>query len=375
MNILEYGSLAASIGGPSHSLQLMVRGLCEAGEECEVVMPPLASGDRLCGDGLKVHYLPRCHGHFQYSNGIGRALARLKRPEVCHVHGLWQYPNHAMCVYARRHHIPYVISPRGMLYPQGIKDHSMCLKYLALLLWQKKDLSHAGCLHATCREELKVLRDMGLRNPVAVIPNAVDLAGGVTPPAPPRDRFRVGYLGRLHPIKRVETLIRAFAAVDLPNSELLIAGGGEPEYEKFLHGECERLGLENVSFLGFLHGEEKRAALRRMSLLVVPSHFESFCNVVIEALAEGIPVVASRGTPWRELEQHRCGWWIDNSVEEVSRILREAHALPDAERIAMGEAGQKLLLERYSVDRTTEQWRAVYRWLAGGGMRPDCVFD
>ena len=41
----------------------------------------------------------------------------------------------------------------------------------------------------------------------------------------------------------------------------------------------------------------------------------------------------------------------------------------------MGEAGQKLLLERYSVERTTEQWRAVYLWLSGGGERPDFVFD
>lgn len=375
MKILQYGSLAASIGGPSHSLHLMVRGLCEAGEECEVVMPPLASGDRLCGEGLKVHYLPPCRGHFQHSFGIGRDLERLERPEVCHIHGLWQYPNHATCVYARRHGIPYLVSPRGMLYPQGIKDHSKYLKYLALLLWQKKDLSRAACLHATCREEMQVFRNMGLKNPIAVIPNAVDLSGGITPPSPPCDRFCVGYLGRLHPIKRVEKLIRAFASAALPDSELLIIGDGDEGYKRFLHDECARLCVENVEFVGFLHGEEKRAALRRMSLLVVPSHFESFCNVVIEALAEGIPVAASRGTPWRELEQHHCGWWIDNSADEIARILKAACSLSAEERIAMGEAGQKLLLERYSVERTTEQWRAVYRWLAGGGERPDFVFD
>ena len=375
MNILQYGSLAGSVGGPAHSLYLLSRGLREAGISCEVLMPELTAGDKLYGTEVPVRFLPRSYGHFQYSFGIQHHLDSMERPDICHVHGVWQYPNHALCVYARRHGIPYLISPRGMLYKQGIDGHSKLLKHLVLFFWQNRDLAAADCLHATCNEELQVLRDMGLHNPVAVIPNAVGLTGGVLPPTPPADRFRVCYLGRLHPRKHVESLIRAFAAVALPDSELVIIGDGDEGYKRRLHRECGHLGLNNVRFAGFLYDGDKRTALRRMSLLVVPSDFENFGNVVVEALAEGVPVAASRGTPWQELERHHCGWWIDNSTDEIARILRTASSLSREERIAMGEAGQKLLSERYSVERTTAQWRAVYLWLSGGGERPDSIFD
>ena len=370
MLVFQYGSLAGRTGGPAHSLYLMGKGLCEAGIGCSVLMPPIEDGDKLYGSDVPVRFLPRCHGHFQYVFGAQRFLDRLPRPDLCHIHGLWQYPNHAVCVYARRNRLPYLVSPRGMLYRQGIDGHSRLIKRAALLLWQHRDLADASCIHATCEDEMKVCREMGFRNPIAVIPNAVELPAENRPPSPPGDVFRVGYLGRLHPRKHVEALIRGFAAAAIPGSQLQIIGSGDVGYEEFLRQECRRLDLRNVGFSGFLHGEEKRSELRRLSVLVVPSDYENFGNVVVEALAEGIPVVASRGTPWSELEQCHCGFWIKNSPEEIANALLKISKLPLADRVAMGAAGQRLVVERYSVDQTTRQWLSVYRWLVGDGPRP-----
>ena len=129
-----------------------------------------------------------------------------------------------------------------------------------------------------------------------------------------------------------------------------------------------------MTFTGFLSGEEKEKALKSLSYLVVPSDFENFGNIVTEALVKGIPVIASKGTPWEELNTHRCGWWVDNDVDTLAATIREALNTSEAERIAMGERGKHLIQENYSVEMVAGKLKRLYEWILYRGEKPEFVY-
>ena len=94
--------------------------------------------------------------------------------------------------------------------------------------------------------------------------------------------------------------------------------------------------------------------------------------VVAEALAHGLPVITTRAHPWADLQTHGCGWWVDVGVEPLVQALREALALSDDERRAMGERGRDYV-QRYDWDDIAGQTVEVYRWILGQMAKPDCV--
>jgi glycosyltransferase involved in cell wall biosynthesis len=104
----------------------------------------------------------------------------------------------------------------------------------------------------------------------------------------------------------------------------------------------------------------------------LPTFSENFGLVVAEALTYGVPGISTRGAPWADLQTHACGWWIETGVEPLVSALREAVALSDEERAAMGARG-RVYVRRFDWDRIAEQTLAVYRWMLGRGDRPACV--
>ncbi len=92
------------------------------------------------------------------------------------------------------------MTPRGMLYPQAIA-HSKFQKELFLKLSLLKDLNRASVVHTTSMDEMNHLRDLKVTSPVAVIPNPVDGSYSVKSSSP--EKFRIGYLGRIHPRKNI----------------------------------------------------------------------------------------------------------------------------------------------------------------------------
>lgn len=362
-------------GGPSLSTLLTVTGLRQQGVSASVLTyAPSKPGDSLISSAPYIHVLDaRPDARMAYSPAYKRKLWQLAADaDVLHAQGVWQYPSHAAAVVARQGRKPYVISLRGMLYPQALRS-SAWVKRLSMALYQRSDLRHAACIHATCGDECGYYRRLGMNNPVAIIPNPINVD---VAPAAPAQSVQIGYLGRLHPRKRVERLIYALARQggDARGCRLVIIGGGDEAYEAFLRGEAQRLLPGRVDFTGFLSGKAKEEALQSLSYLFVPSDFENFGNIVLEALVRGIPVAAGKGTPWEELNTHRCGWWIDNDVDTLAATMHEAMVMPPSEREAMGRRGRQLVIDNYSVDVVAAKMKSVYEWLLGA-PKPSCVYE
>lgn len=314
-----------------------------------------------------------------------RSLART-RVDIVHNHGLWMHPNVAARKAAAQACVPLVVSPRGMLEAWSMQ-FGAAKKRLAWMAYEGANLRAAAAFHATSPEEAESIRRAGLRAPVAMVPNGIDMAEFAAPP--PREvlegrfpdlrgRRWVLFLSRLHPKKGADILVEAWCRVakEFPDAHLVLAGVDEARIGDGLRsalaaGDC----ADRATLAGALEGDEKRAALAHATVFALPSASENFGIAVAEALACGVPAISTRGTPWRELETERCGWWIERSVDAVAASLREALAMPEVDRLAMGARGARLIAGRYSLDEGAARMAAFYRWILGCGERPECVVD
>jgi len=294
-----------------------------------------------------------------------------------HTNGLWVYVNHITCAIAREKHKPYVISPHGMLYPQAL-ERSYWKKWLLLQLWFKQDLHSAACIHCTCKEEMIHCRELGLENPIAVIPNPVPIPHYIPDIVKNNEkdnlrfsRHRVGFIGRMHPRKRVERILQAWELyAERPNdAELVLIGVGEPDYVDSLKQYVHEHHLKNVIFTGQLDGENKFRELATLRCIFVPSDFENFGMIVPEALMVGTPVLASKGTPWQELESEHCGWWNDATSEDILAVMREIFADgAETELRKKGERGQLLVKNRYSSTAIAKKMAMLYEVIVSHTM-------
>lgn len=379
MKILQtISGFGAHSGGTSTCTYDLISALhAEMGMVDLLTLSSKAPTDRLMGMGEEwIHALPNdAITPFGYSANMKRWMEeKMGEYDILHANGLWMYANHITCAMARKYGKPYVITPHGMLYPAALR-RSYWKKWPFLKLFFHKDIMHASCLHATCKQEMEHIREFGYRGPVAIIPNPMVLPAPPSAKRSPKAKKAFGFLGRLHPRKKVENL---FYGVELlkerqQECELWIMGSGLPEYEAFLKAEVERLGLRNVRFLGFVSGQEKYEKLAQLSTLFVPSDFENFGMIVTEALSVGTPVMASLGTPWEELNNQHCGWWCDRTPENIAQVMRQVLDMSAQELDAMGERGKAMAKANFAAEEVARKVMQLYSWLLDGGQAPAFV--
>jgi glycosyltransferase involved in cell wall biosynthesis len=167
------------------------------------------------------------------------------------------------------------------------------------------------------------------------------------------------YVGRLHPIKGIENLLRALKLVHDDAVTLSIYGDGESSYVNTLSAVVRQLALmDRVAFCGHVDGNDKFDAFMRADVCIVPSYSENFGMVIAEALAHAVPVIAGTGTPWADLEQRGCGLWVDNSPEALTKAIRKIRDLPLR---TMGERGRAWMQRDYGWKSVVQQMYDLYR--------------
>jgi glycosyltransferase involved in cell wall biosynthesis len=159
----------------------------------------------------------------------------------------------------------------------------------------------------------------------------------------------MGYVGRLAYVKGIDLLAAAFHDISqsLTNARLLIIGSGEEEKKA-------RLILANELARGAVHiesdvdHERLPQWYRAMDFLVMPSRYENFSNAVLEAMACGIPILASNVGGNKLIEEVGSGWLFQaNSLSSLDECLGRMLGKP-GELKARGIAGSRYVQERYS---------------------------
>lgn len=359
--------------GPSYSVPRLCQALAARGHEVELSC--IAARESIPGVPLDLHPGWPILKRFEVSTSLARALRRkADHVDIVHNHSLWSMVNVAAGLVVPGRHAKLVTSPRGTLSPWALSRTRQLKRLLKPLQWRA--LERADLLHATSEQELIDIRAQGLYAPVAVIPNGIDVPVDL-PARIDSDRRRVLFLGRIHPTKCIDRLLRAWRGLEPSHAgwELIVAGRGDDDYVQSLKEVAESQGLQRVSFVGPVYGADKTLAYRNAELLVLPSHSENFGMVVAEALAHGCPVIASTGTPWEGLEREACGWWVGHDVETLATTMEAAMRLPRIELQAMGERGRAWMLRDFSWESVAERMEAAYSWIAGrgNGPFPKCV--
>lgn len=285
---------------------------------------------------------------------------------LLHDHGQWLPINRASAAVARRLGIPRIVTPRGMLSPWALR-HKRWKKRIAWATFARRDLVQAKVLHATSQLELNELRAIGVRQPIAMIPNGVDSAHLVYSARHHPTRPYVLFLSRVHRKKGVQELLDVWASLSPANWDLVIAGPDE-------EGILTRARLPaDVRYVGPVDGEDKQRLMQQASLFILPTYSENFGVVVAESLMAGVPVITTHGAPWECLQSERCGWWISMQPDLLRDTLATAMGTPPDELRAMGLRGRAYVNQQFSWPEIARQMIEVYEWVLGGGPPPACV--
>jgi glycosyltransferase involved in cell wall biosynthesis len=314
-------------------------------------------------------------------------------PQVLHTHGIWTYLSIGIPRWSRKNHKPYIVSPHGMLDAWAL-DNSKIKKKLAAALYERRHLRGAACLHALCQSEAKSIREFGLKNPIATIPNGIEIPEGRDLSSRYSAEKKIMlFLGRLHPKKGLENALRGWAFArsgassdsDQNNWQFVIAGWDQGGHEVRLKQLCEELGLSfaevsakqflsldassgqlsgfSVVFVGPVFGELKALLLERANVFILPSFSEGLPMSILEAWAYELPVVMTDYCNLPEGFDVEAAIHIGTEVESMSAGMIKMIDSSDAELKAMGANGLNLVREKFTWPTIAAQMGELYQWV------------
>jgi glycosyltransferase involved in cell wall biosynthesis len=368
-------SIYAEASGVSHCVPKFCDALARLDEELELHV--LAPAPELSSCNYQIH----AHQAWSYPKRLGvspvmyKALANAaKTAQIMHTHSVWMLPNIYPASAVKGTQCRLITSPHGC-FSEYMCSRSQWLKRVVWNLGQGSALRNTACLHATAEMEHHDIRRKGLRAPVAIIPNGIDVPVEEKHFVRTCEPRRLLFLSRIHPTKGVEILLHAWSKIErqYPDWELYIVGPDEDAYYSQMQALERRLQLERVTFAGPAFGYMKRQAYWSAELFVLPTHTENFGLVVAEALAHGVPVIVTKGAPWSGLVSEKCGWWIDLGVESLAECLREAMSKSNKELFDFGARGRQWMRRDFSWEKIGNMMHETYEWVLGGGSPPTWV--
>lgn len=315
-----------------------------------------------------------------YSTDINNIIDK-QYPQIIHQQGIWMYHSHAALCYKNSHpETILIVEPHGMLDPWAVRN-SEWKKKIVGHLFEYKNLRNADCIHALCQSEYESIRSFGLKNPVAIIPNGVNL---------PKnlhlncffDKKILLYIGRIHPKKGIKELILGISMVKKSNPSLLkswkihIAGWDQNGHINELKHLVEVNNLmDDVKFVGSLYGEAKEKALSQANAFILPSFSEGLPMSVLEAWAYKLPVIMTDYCNLPEGFNSDAAFRISPFPESIFSTLQDVFSADNAKLEEIGDNGYNLVKQNFTWDSVADQTIELYKYLLNGDEKPRFVYD
>jgi glycosyltransferase involved in cell wall biosynthesis len=328
-------------------------------------------------DGYRVVYFPRIFkfSGFNVSPTMQRALKKtISEYDVIHLHSWRHFQDMIVHHYAKKYGVPYVLQAHGSLPRIMAKQR---LKWIYDVFFGYRLLRDASRVIALSRVEAEQYKRMGVpEEKIAIIPNGIDLSEYAN--LPPRGCFKrkfgikqeekiVLYLGRIHWIKGIDILVKAFANVVKKLDDVrLVVVGPDDGYLGELESLIRALKIEDkVLISGPLYGRDKLEAYVDADVYVLPSRYETFPMTVLEAYACGKPVIASKVGGLKDLiVDGQTGLLFES--EDVKQLSNSMFSvLNDRDRAKkIGVAGRNFLKANFVIGQVADQLEQIYNEVA-----------
>lgn len=317
-------------------------------------------------------------GQIGWSPDLQKKLKN-EKPSIIHSHGIWMYNSYVVKEYKKQNPtVKTVITPHGMLDPWAVKNSGWKKKIIGAL-FENENLRSADCIHALNQSEYESVRAYGLKNPVAIIPNGIDLPEENVFHGSKEKKILL-FIGRIHPKKGLSEMLDGLSLVKQQRPELFnnwmvrIAGWDQQGHIEYLKSKSFDLGLNDfVSFIGPVLGEEKKAELKKADAFILPSFSEGLPMSVLEAWSYRLPVLMTPQCNLPNGFQSNAAIQITTEPQNIADGLIQLFEMKEESRETIGENGYNLVLREYTWNSIAEKTKKLYRWLLGDGGKPDFV--
>lgn len=332
------------------------------------------------GIPMPIYHVWRIFGRLGFSSDLYGILKK-ERPNIVHQQGIWLYNSFVSLKYKKTHtNVKTVIAPRGMLDP-WLRKNSPLLKKIVGIWYENENLSSADCLHALCRSEYDSIRNWGLKNPVAIIPNGTNIPNWRRD-FKEKEKRTILFLSRIDPKKGIDLLLKAIQIIAITDKQLLdrwsflIGGWGNESYKQELITFVKENKLDEfVTFRNAAYGTEKDILLKNVDAFILPSHSEGLPMAILEAWAYELPVLMTDYCNLPEGFENNAAFRISTNTEEMANQLMSFFKLENDKIKAFGENGRSLVEQLFSWDEIGRKTRLLYEWLLGKGPKPDFVLE
>jgi len=359
-------------GGPIEGINRLGTTLQSLGHRVEIASLDSPNAPFLGQSPLTIHPLgPTLSGYGLSARFIPWMRANRRHYDAVIVNGIWQFHSFGARLALRNTRTPYVVFTHGMLDPWFKKRYP--LKHLKKWMYwpwaEYRVLRDAQAVLFTCEEERVVARQSFWLYRC----NEVVVGYGTTRPTldaeacrkefllrfPELQGKRVAlFLGRIHPKKGCDLLIKAFAKVLASDStwHLVFAGPDQTGWQKKLTHIAESLGVASrITWTGMISGHMKWGAIHSSEVFVLPSHQENFGIAVAEALAAGLPaLVTNKVNIWREIEASGGGLVAEDTLNGVCSLLQTYSELSPEGKMHMRRRAQECFEEKFEIKKAAE---------------------
>jgi len=289
--------------------------------------------------------------NLSYPLGLMKYLKEftIENDSFIHNNLVWSLEKIRFKKYLIKSHSHLICCPRGNLLQWCFKSKN----------WKKRPFWNfigrnyynlSDFIHVTSQEEMNDLRALGVNVPMVLISNATDIPSEsyVAKHISLKEK-KLLFLSRISKKKGLELLLNAWAKMKRPGWKLIIAGTDSEGYSSFLKQLSNDLNISNsVEFIGGVAGQNRDMVYAQADIFILPTFSENYGLVIAEALAHGLPVITTKGTPWKDIVDNKCGWWCDINEEAIVNALNEAMLLTNQDRKAMGQRGREYVIKEHS---------------------------
>ena len=379
LHISPYYAPAYAFGGVVRAVEGMAQALAQRGHTVTILTTDALSQTSRCENtvetvdhGVRVVRVRNVsvwlRGHANLSTPLTmRQTARqwVSWADVVHCHEFRTTENLLVTPIAASLNKPLVLSPHGTLttstgrsslkqWWDRLFSPAVARRFRAVVALTNSELSDVQALWA----------QFGARAKFAVIPNGISLDEFASMPdgAAFRSRWGIGeqelvclFLGRLHPRKGVDVLVRAFQEANVPSTRLILAGPDEG-----MLARLQPLLDKRIVLTGYVDSQQRLEALASADVFALPGTGEGLSMAVLEAMAAGLPLILSPGNNLPEAAETGAGLIVEPAVAPLADALRDVLTNP-ARRQVMAAQARELVRERFTWAQAAAELEEIYR--------------